>query len=135
MIGAITSTFSYWLCLQEYIVGGKGYSQSSYFKDDVAAKVQVYSLSLIFFLWSHPHYRSRDFQQDMIDNLRNVAIPGTGIPLSLFCYNYYVCLFFVLFIIPFICFCGAINKKAAKEEKDMIKEREGRKEKKNRKGK
>ncbi len=111
MIGAITSTFSYWLCLQEYIVGGKGYSQSSYFKDDVTAKVQVYSLSLIFFLWSHPHYRSRDFQQDMIDNLRNVAIPGTGIPLSLFCYNYYVCLFFVLFIIPFICFCGAINKK------------------------
>ena len=27
-----------------------------------------------------PHYRSQSFQVDMIDNLKNVAIPGTGIP-------------------------------------------------------
>lgn len=44
--------------------------------EDIWGKVQIYSLSLIFKLWSLPHYRSESFQQDMIDNLKNVAIPG-----------------------------------------------------------
>lgn len=47
------------------------------FGGDVWANVQVFSLSLIFRMWSvAPHYRSRDFQEDMINNLKNVAIPG-----------------------------------------------------------
>jgi hypothetical protein len=47
------------------------------FGGDVWANVQVFSLSLIFKMWSRaPHYRSRDFQEDMINNLKNVAIPG-----------------------------------------------------------
>lgn len=44
---------------------------------DQWGKVQLYSLSLIFKLWSLPHYRSNSFQQDMLDNLKNVAVPGT----------------------------------------------------------
>ena len=40
---------------------------------------QLFSVGLIFKMWSKgKHYRSPSFQQDMIDNLRNVAIPGTG---------------------------------------------------------
>jgi hypothetical protein len=94
-----------------------------------AFQVQVYSLSLIFYLWNKPHYRNGTFQDDMVrplfyicsmstcalslanwiqctcksltaalcschalctfkkqvKNLRNVAIPGTGVPLSLMC--------------------------------------------------
>ena len=46
-------------------------------EDDKWGKVQLYSLSLIFKLWSLPHYRSNSFQQDMLDNLKNVAVPGT----------------------------------------------------------
>eukprot|EP01038_Epipyxis_sp_PR26KG_P011743 gene11743-15714_t len=77
---------------------------------DLHAKVQIYSLSLIFKLWSKPHYRSSSYKQDMIDNLKNVAIPGTGLPLSLFCHNYLLCLLFVFFANPIICLIGAINK-------------------------
>ena len=86
------------------------YDECSVFGDDKWAKVQIFSLSLIFKLWSMKHYRSPSFQQDMIDNLRNVAIPGTGVPLSVFCYSYWTCLFYVVFLNPFICLMGAINK-------------------------
>lgn len=110
MIRALTTTTKYWLALHEYVFLQRSYSQGSYFKDDTQAHVQVYSLALIFWLWSHPHYRSKDFKQDMIDNLRNVAIPGTGIPLSIFCYSWWVCLWFVAFMNPLICFFGALNK-------------------------
>ena len=48
-------------------------------KYDKWGKVQLYSLSLIFKLWSLPHYRSKSFQQDMLDNLKNVAVPGITI--------------------------------------------------------
>jgi hypothetical protein len=96
---------------------GKSYSADSVFGDDVWAKAQVYSLSLIFKLWSKPHYRSPSFQQDMLDNLKNVAIPGTGIPLSYFCGNYLVCLLFVFFANPLVCLFGAVHK-AAKEQEE-----------------
>lgn len=46
----------------------------------------------------------------MINNLQNVAIPGTGIPLSYFCHNWHVCLTFVVILNPIICFIGGINK-------------------------
>ena len=71
MISAISTTTKYWLALYEYVHLGKSYSRGSYFKDDIHAHVQVYSLSLIFWLWSHPHYRSKDFKQDMIDKRRS----------------------------------------------------------------
>ena len=50
--------------------------QQQQHQDDKWGKVQLYSLSLIFKLWSLPHYRSNSFQQDMLDNLKNVAVPG-----------------------------------------------------------
>jgi len=107
---AVTTTVKFWLALHEYVFSKKGYSEGSYFKEDTHARVQVYSLALIFSLWSKPHYRCESFQQDMIDNLKNVAVPGTGIPLSVFCYSWWVCLFFIMFVNPFICFLGAFNK-------------------------
>ena len=47
------------------------------------ARLQIYSLCLHLRLWSSPHYRSGTFANDMRKNLRNVALPGTGVPLSL----------------------------------------------------
>jgi hypothetical protein len=79
---------------------------------DTRARVQVYSLALIFELWDKPHYRNGSFQEDMIKNLRNVAIPGTGVPLSLFCYYKATALLFVLVLLPLICLAAALNKAA-----------------------
>lgn len=74
---AVKITLLYFYTLYEYIYQGKSYTSCTTFQDDTWARVQIYSLSLIFKLWSKPHYRSPTFQQDMIDNLSNVAIPGT----------------------------------------------------------
>ena len=74
---AVKVTLLYFYTLYEYIYLGKSYTSCTTFQEDTWARVQIYSLSLIFKLWSKPHYRSPTFQQDMIDNLSNVAIPGT----------------------------------------------------------
>ena len=110
IITALRETVFYILALVDYIFWGTCYSNSQYFKNNQWARVQIYSLSLIFKMWEKKTYRSPTFQQDMIDNLRNVAIPGTGIPLSFFATNYWLCLFFVLVINPVVCLLGAINK-------------------------
>ena len=79
-----TVTFLYFYALYQYIFLKKSYSSCSAFTGDTWARVQIFSLSLIFKLWAKPHYRSPTFQQDMIDNLSNVAIPGA----QLFCYDW-----------------------------------------------
>lgn len=45
----------------------------------------------------------------MAKNLRNVAIPGSGIPLSLFCLLKGLAFLFVMAINPIVCFLAAIN--------------------------
>ena len=76
MRDAIVVTFLYFYTLYEFIYLKKSYSACSTYSNDTWARVQLFSLSLIFKLWSKPHYRSPTFQQDMVDNLSNVAIPG-----------------------------------------------------------
>ena len=116
--GIVLLTVNYWRGLYSFVILRKSYAaDSSVFGDDVWAKAQVYSISLIFKLWSKPHYRSASFQQDMLDNLKNVAIPGTGIPLSYFCGSYLVCLLFVFVGNPAVCLLGAVHK-AAKEQEE-----------------
>lgn len=107
---AIANTFKYIYALYAFVFSGKKYSEVLVFADDIQAKALVFSYSLIFKMYKEPHYRSSDFRQDMIDNLANVAVPGTGVPLSIFSRSYYVTLFYVMFIVPFVCFCGAVNQ-------------------------
>lgn len=38
----------------------------------------MYSLVKTLLLWDQPHYRAPSFAADLRDNLRNVAVPGTG---------------------------------------------------------
>ena len=106
---AIANTFKYYYAIYAFVILGKKYSEVSICEDDIQAKALIFSYSIIFKMYNQPHYRSSSFRQDMIDNLANVAIPGTGVPLSLFSRSYWVTLFYVMFIIPFICFCGAVN--------------------------
>lgn len=115
----IQLTVSYWRCFLSFAFFKNDYSQCTYFENDTHAKVQVFSLSLIFKLWSEPHYRSRDFQEDMLNNLKNVAVPGTGLALSWFCYSKWTAYWFILFANPIICFIGAIHQ----TNKAMLKSR------------
>lgn len=109
-IVSVVVTIKYHYCLYQLLWEKKSYNQIELFNDDVWAKVQVYSISLIFKMWSKPHYRSNSFQKDMQDNLKNVAVPGTGIPLHLFCYHWFLCLLFILILNPLLSFIGAIHK-------------------------
>ena len=76
MLVILKLTISYWCALYGFIFLGRSYTELNHYDDDIWAKNQVYSLSLIFKLWSKPMYRSSSLQQDMLDNLKNVAIPG-----------------------------------------------------------
>lgn len=105
-----STTIQYWACLLSFVFLSTPYSQCTYFVNDPHAKVQIFSLSLIIKLWSQRHYRSESFQQDMLDNLKNVAIPGTGIPISFFCHSQFTVLFGLFVVNPIICLLGAINK-------------------------
>ncbi|KIZ05932.1 hypothetical protein MNEG_2024 [Monoraphidium neglectum] len=75
---------------------------------DTAALVHVYSLAKTLQLWAVPHYRAPTFGADMRANLRNVAIPGTGVPLSWFCASWWLALLFMLVVNPIACLLGAV---------------------------
>ena len=70
-----------------YFLNGGSLRYCPYFKDNIQPQCHIYSLALIFTIWNRPHYRNGTFQQDMINNLCDVAVPGTGLPLHLFAYS------------------------------------------------
>ena len=45
----------------------------------------------------------------MVKNLRNVAIPGTGVPLSVFCYFKITAYWFLLCLTPCVCLVAALK--------------------------
>ncbi|KAL7546494.1 hypothetical protein ACHAWF_009831 [Thalassiosira exigua] len=51
------------------------------------ARVHLYTLASAFYLYHKPHYRKGSYRDDVVDNFRNVAVPGTGVPLSWFVWN------------------------------------------------
>ena len=73
----------YWRGLYRVLVRGGSYSDLRGCTDSKRARLQIYWLALSFRLWHKPHYRSGTFQNDMLKNLRNVAVPKTGVPLSM----------------------------------------------------
>ena len=107
---SISNTANYYQCLWYYWVQGGTYEKCPYFEKNVRAKVQIFSLALIMKLWDKPHYRNGDFQEDMIKNLRDVALPGTRLPLSYFAYHKSLTYFFLLVLYPIIAWIGALNR-------------------------
>lgn len=83
--------YQYYACLGYFLFRGGTLKACPYFVGEGSyerqARLQLFSLALVFTLWDRPHYRNGTFQDDMKKNLRNVAIPGTGVPLSLLCYS------------------------------------------------
>lgn len=122
----LSDTYSFYGCFYHYYLGSGQTAPSfdadscPYFRPSPAdtpeqtrhkqyARCHVYSLALIFFLWDKPHYRKGSYSDDLLDNLRNVAIPGTGLPLSVFARHKLLALFLVLFLNPIICLIAAFH--------------------------
>jgi len=106
MFGALKT---FWRAIMLFVAGAKYGEAPSWFRTlPVHAQTHLYSLALIFRLWSMPHYRNGTFQDDMVKNLRNVAIPGTGLPLSIVCLTKFSALIFVLFAYPIVAFIAAV---------------------------
>eukprot|EP00300_Choanocystis_sp_HF-7_P040800 c7323_g1_i2.p1 GENE.c7323_g1_i2~~c7323_g1_i2.p1 ORF type:complete len:270 (+),score=45.18 c7323_g1_i2:68-877(+) len=97
-----------------YFLNGGSLAACRHFSADsdsgVQARVHLFSLAQIFFLWDKPHYRAKSFRHDLLANLCNVAIPGTGIPLSVFCYFKITAYLCVLVMYPIVALFGAIHQ-------------------------
>jgi len=65
------------------------------------ARIHLFCLASAFYLYDKPHYRKPSFGDDLVDNFRNVAVPGTGLPLSMFVRSKLIALGFVLSVSPF----------------------------------
>ena len=102
----VTSTYIW--TIYELVYKNLKYEDIPHYNLDQWARVHIYHLTQTFKLWHLPHYRAPTYQADLLANLKNVAIPGTGIPLSWFCTNYYIAFIFICIINPIICFIGAI---------------------------
>eukprot|EP00055_Hartaetosiga_balthica_P014807 m.83507 g.83507 ORF g.83507 m.83507 type:complete len:517 (+) comp8691_c2_seq1:230-1780(+) len=99
---ALSEQWKYWRVLAFYVQGGD-YDTPPFYKDDFHAKTHLQSFALMIHLWGLPHYRSGTFQNDMVKNLRNVAFPGTGLPLSALCSSKPLLIAFLFVGYPFLC--------------------------------
>ena len=134
----ISHTLSFYQCML-YFLKGSAPSMSScpFFKADESkdsrdtllfkknARIHLYTFAAAFWLYDKPHYRKGSYRDDLIDNFRNVAIPGTGLPLSLVVINIYVAYFFCFIINPIICLIASFHLCFIKKEismKDLSKE-------------
>lgn len=104
-----------------YFLRGKSLLECPHFKDksnddDEArlfnqhARVHLYTFAADFWLYNKPFYRKPKYCDDLIDNLRNVAIPGTGIPLSFFVKSRVMALGLSLFVNPLVCFTASVHQ-------------------------
>jgi len=73
------------------------------------ARIHLYTLASAFYMYNKPHYRKPSYKEDLIDNLRNVAIPGTGLPLSMFVKNKLSAMGFVLTASPLCSLVASIH--------------------------
>lgn len=74
------------------------------------ARIHLFSLASNFYLYNKPHYRKGSYRDDLVDNLRNVAIPGTGIQLSIFARNRFLALGFLMTAYPTISLVASVHK-------------------------
>jgi hypothetical protein len=74
------------------------------------ARIRLYTLASEFYMYAKPHYRKASYGEDLVDNLRNVAIPGTGLPLSWFASSRIVAFGFCMTAIPAVSFVASLHQ-------------------------
>jgi hypothetical protein len=110
MLEVAKTILIFWRSLAFFLCGGSYLQTPDWFQQlPNHAKVHLYSLTLIFKIWGQPHYRNGTFQEDMVKNLRNVAVPRTGIALSYFCHTKITTLAFVFVAYPIIALIAALH--------------------------
>jgi hypothetical protein len=67
------------------------------------ARIHLFNLASNFYLYKKPHYRKDSYRADLLDNLRNVAIPGTGKPLAWMAQSRLAGLFALCVVNPLVC--------------------------------
>jgi len=109
IVAALRDTVTFYLAVCYFILGG-AFDSCPLLQESPQAKAQVYSLCTILWMWHRPHYRAGSFQTDMVTNLRNVAIPGTGIPLSLLVKSRLLSIAFLFVGYPLVCIVAGLRK-------------------------
>lgn len=112
-------TVDYWKTMVFYWTGGN-YNDCPYFKDSTDARVHLRSLALINEMWNEPHYRNGTFGVDMAKNLRNVAVPGTGLPLSALCFSATVFRLVLMVVYPLTALAAAIIRRKPDSSADDV---------------
>ena len=82
-------------------------------------QLHLYNLILTVRLFDTPHYRASSYRVDLSANLSNVAIPGTGVPLSFFVRNKSFLLLFLFVVNPIVCCMSALNLLLVKRTHDV----------------
>jgi len=106
---SIAALSAYWRGLALCMRGGTYVTLSNTLPElSPAERLNIYCWWLHLKLWSSPHYRSGTFQNDLAKNLRNVALPGTGLPLSMVCRFWPVAFVFLWVGIPLAALAAAL---------------------------
>lgn len=107
MYGIAYTTWKFYSAMWYFLPGGSLSGCPANLLENERQSCHLYSLALMFYIWDKQHYRNGTFQKDMIKNLRNVALPGTGLPLSFVAKSKIATYAFILFINPFVCFIAS----------------------------
>ena len=105
MASLVGDTVAYWRALAHYLNRGSFAGSDAFggYDDGKRMKCHVFSLALAVRLWHAPHYRKSSYALDLRDNLRNVAVPGTGVPLSVLTYGRGLAVAFLFVGYPLLC--------------------------------
>ena len=105
MASLVGDTVAYWRALAHYLNRGSFAGSDAFggYDDGKRMKCHVFSLALAVRLWHAPHYRKSSYALDLRDNLRNVAVPGTGVPLSVLTYSRGLAVAFLFVGYPLLC--------------------------------
>jgi hypothetical protein len=107
---AAQDTLAYFAAFAFFFVRGGALRDCKVFDGQADAKAKtlhVYSLARTIATFNEPHYRAPTFGTDVRANLRNLAIPATGVPLSTFFLWRWSALLFVLVLSPLACAVAA----------------------------
>jgi len=110
VLSAIRDTVNFYFTVAYFLIWGGSLDNCPTFGGCPQARVHLYSLCISLWLWGRPHYRTGSFQDDMLTNLRNVAIPGTGMPLSYVVSNRIFAILFLLIGYPMVCLIAGLRK-------------------------
>jgi|ERR1712086_83234 len=106
---ALGDTARFYLTCGYFLLGGS-FQGCPFLKESPQAQAQLYSLCTVLWMWDRPHYRTGSYRDDMLTNLRNVAVPGTGIPLSLVAWSKAIGVLFLIIVYPIIAVVAGLRK-------------------------